>query len=67
MEHYIDFRKERDFVESEKLRSRNSDERLFFMEIDGLDQSKTLLPHYIKPPKNMNPDLLFNFHITIVK
>jgi hypothetical protein len=65
IEHYIDFRRERDFVESEK--SRNPDERLFFMEIDGIDQSKTLLPQYINPPKNINPDLLFNFHIPDVK
>ena len=42
-------------------------EKLFFMEIDGMDQSKTLLPHYINPPKNIDKDLLFNFHITIVK
>ena len=67
IEHYTDFRRERDFVESEKHKSRNPDERLFFMEIDGMDQSKTLLPHYINPPKNINPDLLFNFHITVVK
>jgi hypothetical protein len=67
IEHYIDFQRERDFVESEKLKSRNPDKRLFFMEIDGMDQSKTPLLHYINPPKNINPDLLFNFHIIIVK
>ncbi len=67
IEYYIEFRRGRDFVESEKLKSRNLDEEIFFMEIDGMDQSKTMLPHYINPPKNVNPDLLFDFHINGVK
>ena len=67
IEHFNEFRRERDFVESQKLKSRNPDEGLFFMEIDGMDQSKTMLPHYINPPKNINPDLLFDFHIVVLK
>ena len=38
IEHFIDFRRERDFIESERNKSRNPDERVFFMEIDGMDQ-----------------------------
>ena len=40
---------------------------MFFFEIDGMDQEKTLLPHYDNAPKNIDEDLLFNFHITVVK
>ena len=67
IEHYRDFRREREFNNFQKSRSLKPAEKLFFMEIDGMDQSKTLLPHYIDPPKNIDKDLLLNFHITIVK
>ena len=66
IEHFNDFRREREFVETEKLKSRNFDERLFSMEIDGMDQSKTMLSHNINPPKNINPDLLLNFQMSDV-
>ncbi len=67
IEHYRDFRREREFNNLQKNRSLKPGEKQFFMEIDGMDQSKTLLPHYINPPKNIDKDLLFNFHITVVK
>ena len=67
IEHYRDFRREQDFTNSQKLKSRKPEEGLFYFEIDGMDQSKTLLPHYVNAPKNINKDILFDFHITVVK
>jgi hypothetical protein len=32
-----------------------------------MDQLKIMLPHYMNPPKKINPDLLFHFHISVVK
>ena len=62
-----DCRREREFVNLQKQKSRKPEEDLFFFEMDGMDQSKTLLPHYVNPPKNIDPNLLFDFHITAVK
>ncbi len=67
IEHYRDFRQEREFVNHRKLKSHKPEEELFFFEVDGMDQSKTLLPHYVNVPKSADKDLLFNFHITSVK
>ena len=67
IEHNKDFRREREFVNHQKLKSQKPKEELFFFEVDGMDQSKTLLPHYVNAPKNVDKDLLFNFHITAVK
>ena len=66
LEHYRDFRRERDFTNPKKLKSRKPEEGLFYFEIDGMDQSKTLLPHYVNAPTNINKDILFDFHITTV-
>ena len=67
IEHYKDFRREREFVNNQKLKSQKPEEELFFFVVDGMDQSKTLLPHYVNTPKNVDKDFLFNFHITAVK
>ena len=67
LEHFKDFRREREFVNLQKIKSRNLEENLFFFEFDGMDQSKTLLPHYVNAPKNLDKELLFDFHITAVK
>ena len=67
IEQYRNFRRKREFVNHQKLKSQKLEEELFFFEIDGMDQSKTLLPHYVNAPKNVDKDLLFNFHITAVK
>ncbi len=67
IEHYTDFRREREFVNHQKLKSQKPEEELFFFEVDGMDQSKTLLPHYINAPKNVDKDLLLNFHVTTIK
>jgi hypothetical protein len=65
--HYKDFRRERQFFNLEKQKSRNPTEELFFFEINGMDQAKTLLPHYVNAPKNIYQELLFNFHVNDVK
>ena len=39
----------------------------FDMEIDGMDQSKTNLPHWPNMPKNINKDLLMQIHVTGVR
>jgi len=67
IDHYRDFRREREFLNLQKHKSGNPVEELFFFEIDGMDQSKTLLPHNVNTPKNIDQDLLFNFHIIVVK
>jgi hypothetical protein len=67
IEHYRDFRREREFVNHQKIKSQKLEEELFFFEVDGMDQSKTLLPHNVNAPKNVDKDLLLNFHITTVK
>ena len=67
IEHYRDCRRERELSNSQKIKSRKPEEGIFYFEIDGMDQSKTLLPHYVNAPKNINKDILFDFHITTVK
>jgi len=67
IEHYRDFRREREFLNLQRNLSRKPEEEIFYFEIDGMDQSKTLLPHYVNAPKNIDQDLLFDFHITAVK
>ena len=68
IEQYRYFRPEREFVNHQKFKSQQKrEEELFFFEVDGIDQSETLLSHYVNAPKNVDTDLLFNFHITAVK
>ena len=38
-----------------------------YMEIDGMDQSKTNLPHWPNMPKNIKKDLLMQIHVTGVR
>ena len=67
IDHFRDFGREREFVNHQKLKSQKPEEEIFFVEVDGIDQSKTLRPQYVNAPKNVDKDLLFNFHITTVK
>ena len=60
IEHFNDFRRGRKIVETEKLKLRNHEERLFILEIDRVN-------HYINSPKHINPDFLFDFDISVVK
>ncbi len=42
-------------------KSRKPIEELFFFEIDGMDQAKTLLPHYGYAPKNIEQIFYLSF------
>ena len=57
---------ERNFVESERFRIKASEDDLYF-EIDGMDQSKTNLPHWPNTPKDVNKDLLMQIHVSAVR
>jgi hypothetical protein len=68
IDHYKGFRRERKILNLKKQKSRNPTEELFFFEIDGMDEAKTLFYyHYINAPKIIDQGLLFNFHIDVVK
>ena len=46
----------------------NGGEEVFFFEVDGMDQSKTKLPHFqYKMPKDVDPDHLLHVHLTCVR
>jgi hypothetical protein len=57
---------ERHFTEF-NLAASKRDKDLFFLEIDGMDSSKTLLPRSVVKDKNTNPDYLLKTHVTCVK
>lgn len=58
---------ERLFLNTQRIKSRDPNEELFFFEIDSMDQNKTKLPHSVNNPKNLNPDYQIDFHVTVVK
>ncbi len=45
----------------------NNDIENFYIEIEGMDQSKTNLPHYSNFSKDINKDLLMQIHVTGVR
>ena len=57
---------ERDFLKLQRWKAETNEDS-FYMEIDGMDQSKTNLPHYPNLPKNVNKDLLMQIHVTAVR
>ena len=65
-EHNQFISQERKFVNHQRFLA-NSAPDGFYMEIDGMDQSKTNLPHWPNMPKNINKDLLMQIHITGVR
>lgn len=65
-EHRAMVAEERDFLKLQRWRTQ-VEEDWFYMEIDGMDQSKTNLPHYPNMPKNVNKDLLMQIHVTAVR
>ena len=65
-EHNQFIAQERKFVNHQRFLA-NSAPDGFYMEIDGMDQSKTNLPHWPNMPKNINKDLLMQIHITGVR
>ncbi len=66
-EHLEEIQRERNFNNRVRELSREPQNKIFYFEIDSMDQTKTALPHFINPPKNLNPDLLIDFHLTVVK
>ena len=57
---------ERRFLNEAILRSMR-DPDFLFCEIDGMDSSKTLLPHFRQWDKDVNKDKLLQMHLTCVK
>ena len=57
---------ERKFVNHQRFLANCADDG-FYMEIDGMDQSKTNLPHFPNMPKNVSKDLLMQMHVTRVR
>lgn len=66
-EHLEKMKNERLFLNTQRIKSRDPNEELFFFEIDSMDQNKTKLPHFVNNPKNLNPDYQIDFHVTVVK
>ena len=65
-EHYTFVAEERKFLDSQRYFC-NNDLDNFYFEIDGMDQSKTNLPHYPNLPKDVKKDLLMQIHVTGVR
>ena len=65
-EHNQFISQERQFVNHQRFLANSADDG-FYMEIDGMDQSKTNLPHWPNMPKNINKDLLMQIHVTGVR
>ena len=64
-EHNAFVAKERQFVNTQRFLANARGD--FYLEIDGMDQSKTNLPHWPNMPKNINKDLLMQIHVTGVR
>lgn len=58
---------ERQFLADAINTAKYNPDKLFLFEIDGMDSSKTLLPHYCQRSKDVNPELLIKYHVTCVK
>lgn len=64
--HWARVTAERLHLENAILESRRRKDMLF-CEIDGMDSSKTILPHSLKKNKATKKDLLLKMHLTCVK
>ena len=58
---------EREFVNRSRCFARQNPKKLLFFEVDSMDSSKTLLPHFNRISKSVNKELLIKYHITCVK
>eukprot|EP00873_Tetraselmis_striata_P007596 jgi/Tetstr1/427860/TSEL_017938.t1 len=58
---------ERRDLNSAVFQSRLGHGNFFFIEIDSMDSAKTLLPHWVRIPKTVKPDMLLKYHLTCVK
>eukprot|EP00873_Tetraselmis_striata_P023439 jgi/Tetstr1/443703/TSEL_031693.t1 len=48
------------------FQSRRGHENFFFFEIDSMDSTKTMRPHWVRIPKIVKPDMLLKYHFTCV-
>eukprot|EP00873_Tetraselmis_striata_P033350 jgi/Tetstr1/453614/TSEL_040570.t1 len=60
-------RQERRDLNNAVFQSRLGHGNFFFFEIDSMDSAKTMLPHWIRIPKTVKPDMLLKYHLTCVK
>eukprot|EP00873_Tetraselmis_striata_P042001 jgi/Tetstr1/462265/TSEL_007283.t1 len=60
-------RQERRDLNNAVFQSRLGHGNFFFFEIDSMDSAKTMLPHWVRIPKNVKPDMLLKYHLTCVK
>lgn len=60
-------RQERRDLNNAVFQSRLGHGNFFFFEIDSMDSAKTLLPHWVRIPKTVKPDMLLKYHLTCVK
>eukprot|EP00873_Tetraselmis_striata_P025519 jgi/Tetstr1/445783/TSEL_033430.t1 len=60
-------RKERRDLHNAVFQSRLGHENFFFFEIDSMDSAKPMLPHWVRTPKIVKPDMLLKYHLTCVK
>eukprot|EP00873_Tetraselmis_striata_P021216 jgi/Tetstr1/441480/TSEL_003123.t1 len=60
-------RQERRDLNNAVFQSRLGQGNFFFFEIDSMDSAKTLLPHWVRIPKTVKPDMLLKYHLTCVK
>eukprot|EP00873_Tetraselmis_striata_P011655 jgi/Tetstr1/431919/TSEL_021408.t1 len=60
-------RQERRDLNNAVFQSRLGHGNFFFFENDSMDSAKTLLPHWVRIPKNVKPDMLLKYHLTCVK
>lgn len=65
--HWARVTTERQFLGSAIHRSRINPDDILFFEIDGMDSSKTLLPHICQANKKVDPEKLIKYHLTCVK
>eukprot|EP00873_Tetraselmis_striata_P019071 jgi/Tetstr1/439335/TSEL_027773.t1 len=49
------------------FQSRLGHGNFFFFEIDTMDSAETMLPHRVRIPKIVKPDMLLKYHLTCVK
>eukprot|EP00873_Tetraselmis_striata_P045123 jgi/Tetstr1/465387/TSEL_010073.t1 len=59
--------KERRDLNNAVFQSRLGHGNFFFFEIDSMDSAKTLLPHRVRIPKTVKPNMLLKYHLTCVK
>eukprot|EP00873_Tetraselmis_striata_P008677 jgi/Tetstr1/428941/TSEL_018917.t1 len=60
-------RQERRDLNNAVFQSRLGHGNFFFFEIGSMDSAKTLLPHWVRIPKTVKPDMLLKYHLTCVK